>query len=82
LSTNEITTMVDAAASGAGIAMLPCMVAEPDTRLVRLTPEVLARRELSIVYRREVRMNDSVRAVTSFLLETMRSRKAQISGSN
>ena len=82
LSTNEITTMVDAAASGAGIAMLPCMVAEPDTRLVRLTPEVLARRELSIVYRREARMNDSVREVTSFLLETMRSRKAEISGSN
>ena len=28
-----------------------------------------------------VRMNDSVRAVTSFSLETMHGRKAQISGS-
>jgi DNA-binding transcriptional LysR family regulator len=82
LRTNEIATMLEAAASGAGIALLPCMVADIEPRLVRLTPQVLAHRELSLVYRREVRMNDWVRVTAEFLVEAMRSRAGQISGSS
>ena len=65
---------------GAGLALLPCMLADPDPRLVRLTPEVLARRGLSLVYRREQRGNRPVRMVASFLIEALRSRTDRISG--
>jgi DNA-binding transcriptional LysR family regulator len=81
LRTNEIATMLAAAASGAGIALLPCLLADVEPRLVRLTPAVLARRGLSLVYRREVRMNKSVRVAATFLVEAMRSRAHRIDGS-
>jgi DNA-binding transcriptional LysR family regulator len=80
LRTNEMTTMLEAAASGAGLALLPCMLADPDPRLVRLTPEVLARRGLSLVYRREQRGNRPVRTVAVFLIEALRLRADRISG--
>jgi DNA-binding transcriptional LysR family regulator len=80
LSANEISTMVDAAVSGVGLALLPCLVADPDGRLVRLTPEVLATRELSLVYRRETRLNSALRITADFLAQALRSRAAQISG--
>jgi len=81
LSTNEIATMVEATISGVGVGLLPCLVADTEPRLVRLTPRVLAYRRLSLVYRRDARMNHSVRQVTNFLVETMRSCAVRISGS-
>jgi DNA-binding transcriptional LysR family regulator len=81
LSANEIATMLDAAISGIGLALLPCLVADGEPRLLRLTPQVLAQRELSLVYRREARMNDAVRTTVSFLVESVRSRASRISGS-
>lgn len=81
LRTNEMSTMLEAAASGAGLALLPCLLADTDPRLVRLTPEVLARRGLSLVYRREQRGNRPVRRVAGFLIEALRSRADRISGS-
>jgi DNA-binding transcriptional LysR family regulator len=80
LRTNEMTTMLEAAASGAGLALLPCMLADPDPRLKRLTPQVLARRGLSLVYRREQRGNRPVRAVAVFLIEALRLRADRLSG--
>ena len=81
LRTGEIATMLEAAASGAGIALLPCFLADAEARLVRLTPQVLALRGLSLIYRREVRMNDSVRLAARFLVEAVRSRAERIGGS-
>lgn len=81
LRTNEIATMLDAASSGAGIALLPCIVADTDSRLVRLTSQTVAHRELSLVYRREVRMNELVRMTVNFLLETMRTHTGAGNGS-
>jgi DNA-binding transcriptional LysR family regulator len=80
LRTNEMVTMLEAAASGAGVALLPCMLADADTRLVRLTPQVLARRGLSLVYRREHRGNRPVRVVAGFLIEALRKRAARMGG--
>jgi DNA-binding transcriptional LysR family regulator len=51
LRTNEMVTMLEAAAADAGLALLPCMLADADPRLVRLTPQLLVRRGLSLVYR-------------------------------
>jgi hypothetical protein len=56
------------------------MLADPDPRLERLTPKVLARRGLSLVYRREQRGSRPVRAVAVFLIEALRLRADRISG--
>jgi DNA-binding transcriptional LysR family regulator len=80
LSTNEITTMLDAAIFGVGLALLPCLVADIEPRLVRLTPQVLAQRELSLVCRREARLNEAVRVTVNMLVHATRSRVHQISG--
>jgi DNA-binding transcriptional LysR family regulator len=82
LRTNEMVSMLEAAASGAGLAVLPCMLADADARLARLTPQVLARRALSLVYRREQRGNRPVRLVVSFLMEALRLRADRISGTS
>jgi DNA-binding transcriptional LysR family regulator len=81
LRTNEVVTMLEAAASGAGVAVLPCMLGDADSRLVRLTDRVVARRELSLVYRREQRGNRPVRTVADFLVSTLQARAARLSGS-
>lgn len=80
LSTNEISTMVAAALTGVGIAMLPCMLGDSEPRLLRLTPDVLARRELSLVYRREARLNDAVRVTAAFIVDVMRAHANLIGG--
>jgi DNA-binding transcriptional LysR family regulator len=80
LRTNEMTTMQEAAASGAGLALLPCLLADDDKRLVRLTPQVLAQRGLSLVYRREQRGNRPLRTVANFLIDAMRTRAPRIRG--
>lgn len=81
LRTNEIVAMLEAAVSGAGLAMLPCMIADADPRLVRITPDVLARRGLSLVYRRELRSGREVRIVANFLIKALRTRSDRITGS-
>jgi hypothetical protein len=58
------------------------MVADSEPRLVRLTPQVAAHRELSLVYRREVRLNNWVRVTAESPAEAMRSRAGQIRGSS
>jgi DNA-binding transcriptional LysR family regulator len=80
LRTNDMVAMLEAAASGAGLALLPCMLADVDTRLVRLSPQVLARRGLSLVYRREQRTSKAVRSVADFLIKALRKRSHQVDG--
>lgn len=80
LRTGDIATMLEAAASGAGLAVLPCFLADAERRLVRLTAQVLTTRELSLVYRRETRMNESVRLAAGFLVEAVRGRAARLGG--
>jgi DNA-binding transcriptional LysR family regulator len=81
LTANEITTMLDAAIFGVGLALLPCLLADIDPRLVRLTQQVLAQRELSLVYRREARLNEAVRVTVNMLVQATRRQAHQISGS-
>ncbi len=80
LRTNEIVAMLEAAASGAGLAVLPCMLADADPRLMRITTAVLARRGLSLVYRRENRGGRAVRIVADFLVKALRARSGRIAG--
>jgi len=68
----EVEDMVAAAVAGVGLAILPCIIGDMEPRLQRLTTEILGRRSLSIVYRREVLLAKSVQTVMRFVIEVMR----------
>jgi DNA-binding transcriptional LysR family regulator len=80
LRSREMTDMVAAASSGLGLAVLPCVLADVERGLVRLTPEVLASRTLSLVYRREMRLSAAVSAVIDFVFEIIGANAALIEG--
>lgn len=80
LRSREMTDMLAAAVAGVGLAVLPCILGETEPRLARLTRDVVGRRELSLVYRREVARSSPVRAVIEFVASVMREHAALISG--
>jgi DNA-binding transcriptional LysR family regulator len=67
-----IEDLVAAAVAGLGLAVLPCIAADREPRLRRLTAEILGRQTLSIVYRREVLLSKAVQTVMRFITEVMR----------
>lgn len=80
LRSREMADMHAAAISGAGLAMLPCLGADDETALVRLTPRVLATRDLWLVYPREARLSQPIQAVIRFVLDVMRENAARVAG--
>jgi DNA-binding transcriptional LysR family regulator len=80
LRNREMSEMVAAAASGVGLAMLPCQMAELEPTLRRLTPKVLATRELTLLYRREPVISDELRAVIRFVVRVVRDNAAALAG--
>ncbi|WP_280152096.1 LysR substrate-binding domain-containing protein [Piscinibacter sp. XHJ-5] len=76
----EMVDMVDAAAAGAGLALLPCHLAAAAPELVRITPEVLVVRELWLVYRREARLSAAVQAAIRFTIEVMEQARPALLG--
>lgn len=80
LRSREMTDMVAAASSGVGLAVVPCLIGDAEPTLTRLTDEVVATHNLSLVYRRESRLSENVRAVARFVIEVMRRHADRISG--
>ena len=76
----ELADMAAAAVGGAGLALLPCVFAEDYPRLKRLTPEVLGRQPLSLVYRREAKLSKPVEIVAGFVVQVMRERAKLMRG--
>jgi DNA-binding transcriptional LysR family regulator len=76
----EMTDVVGAAASGVGIAVVPCLVGDAEPAMKRLTPAVVATHEIALVYRREARLSANVRAVARFVVDTVARNSALISG--
>jgi DNA-binding transcriptional LysR family regulator len=76
----ELADMKAAAVAGVGLAVLPCLLAESEPALRRLTDEVLGTRAISLVYRREMLLSEPVRNVIAFIVAVMRARAAMISG--
>jgi DNA-binding transcriptional LysR family regulator len=74
--------MRDAAVAGVGLAVLPCYLADPEPNLIRLTPEVLATRNVSLVYCRESRLAEPVRVVMRFVVEVMHRHVHSLSGTH
>jgi DNA-binding transcriptional LysR family regulator len=80
LRSREMTDMMAAATSGLGLAVLPCMLGDVAASLKRLTPQVVATRNLTLVYRREARLSKNVRLVIAFVEATIRAHRVQITG--
>jgi DNA-binding transcriptional LysR family regulator len=80
LRSREMTDMLAAAIGGAGLAVLPCMLGDAEPNLRRLTPDILARRTLSLIYRREAKLSREVRAVIGFVVDVIHEHADQISG--
>ena len=80
LRSRELADIQAATLAGAGLAMLPCLAADAQDGLVRLTPQVLARRTLWLVYPRESRLSQPVQAVIHFVLDVLRDHAARIEG--
>ena len=68
----EIAEMTAAAVAGVGLAVLPCIVADSEAGLQRLTPEILGRLTLSVAYRREAALVRSVSIIIRFVIDVMR----------
>jgi DNA-binding transcriptional LysR family regulator len=77
---NASAALIDAAVAGAGLALLPCFLADAVPSLRRLTPDVLTKHAVSLVYRREVRVAEPVRRVIGFVVEVMRKNAARLRG--
>ncbi|HEX3139567.1 MAG TPA: LysR family transcriptional regulator [Rhizobacter sp.] len=80
LRANDSVGMLEATMSGVGLALLPCYLGDPEPRLIRLTPDVLATRNVSLVYRREARLAGPVRAVIGFVVDAMLEHERLLSG--
>ena len=81
LRSRELADMQAAALGGAGLALLPCLGADAEPGLQRLTPRVLVRLPLSLVYPREARLSQPVQAVIRFVLDVTREHASRIAGS-
>ena len=79
LTVYPFSTATAAAATGVGIAVLPCLGADTDPRLVRLTPP-LDCFDIWVVSSPEVQANQRVRAVKEALIELLRDRAPALAG--
>jgi DNA-binding transcriptional LysR family regulator len=77
---NASSSLVAAAVAGAGLALLPCFLAEAEPALKRLTPDVLIKHSVSLAYRREVRLAEPVRVAIRFVIELMRKHAEDLRG--
>ena len=67
--TNSMLALVEAVRSGAGLATLPCALAEPVPELRRVLPELAAiERDLWLVFHRDLRSSRGLRALVDALL--------------
>lgn len=81
LRANSVDPLLVAAASGLGLAVLPCWIADADSRLVRLLgPEPLITRDLWLVVHRESRRAARLRAFSDFLVAELRERVDLVPG--
>lgn len=80
MRSREVTDMLAAALSGVGLCALPCMVADVEPQLTRVTAGLIARPTISLVYRREARRSREIRAVMRMVVDVMRENAPRIEG--
>lgn len=77
---NASASLVAAAVAGAGLALLPCFLAEAEPSLKRLTPDVLTKHAVSLAYRREAKIAEPVKLVIRFVIDLMREHADSLRG--
>jgi DNA-binding transcriptional LysR family regulator len=80
LRSRDFSETISAAVGGVGIAILPCMFADSEPRLKRLTDELVVTQPLSLVYRPEARQSPMVRTVARFIVRVVAEHAAQLRG--
>ncbi len=81
LRSNSAMTRRAAAASGAGIALLPCILADLDPGLVRIKSEAPPKQDLWLVTHRDLARVPRIRATLEFLAATARRSAKRLAGS-
>ena len=67
----EVADLLAACSEGLGGGLLPCLFADLDPALVRLTPEELVSVKMALVYRKEVLLAAPVKAVVELVTEVL-----------
>ena len=80
LRSREMVDMRDAAVNGVGVAVLPCGLGDVEPALERLSPEPVATRPISLVYRKDARLSDAVRVVVRLVVDVMATNAPKLSG--
>ncbi len=80
LRSTSAMTRLAAAASGIAIALLPCVIADTDPRLVRIKTEPSPTQDLWLVTHRDLARVPRIRAVLDFLSETARRAGRRLTG--
>lgn len=76
----DASDLLSAARAGAGIAVLPCFLADAEPSLVRLTQKPVASRRVSLVYRKAGIVPAELRAAIDFIVEAVRTHAAELRG--
>ena len=76
----EMVDLRDAAVAGLGLAVLSCYIGNAEPTLIRLTPDDVATRPISIVYRRDARISPAVRTVIAFVIDVITANVTLMSG--
>ena len=79
---NSLLAVLDAAAEGLGLAVLPCWLADPDPRLQRLSAPGLTSGSLYLVVHPDVAKIARVRTVMDFLVDVVRRDRGLLVGLN
>ncbi|QSQ22256.1 LysR family transcriptional regulator [Pyxidicoccus parkwayensis] len=80
LQSNSTTVLREAAAAGLGVALLPCLSGERDSRLTRVGAGVLAKRPLWLVFHKDLQRSPRVRAATDWLVALCKEERAGLAG--
>ncbi|WP_342376956.1 LysR family transcriptional regulator [Myxococcus stipitatus] len=80
LQSNSTTVLREAAAAGLGVALLPCLTGERDTRLTRVGAGVLGKRPLWLALHKDLQRSPRVRAASDWVVELCKREKAGLAG--
>ncbi|MCY1019021.1 LysR family transcriptional regulator [Pyxidicoccus sp. MSG2] len=80
LQSNSSVVLREAAAAGLGVALLPCLSGERDSRLTRVGAGVLAKRPLWLVFHKDLQKSPRVRAASDWVVELCRKERAGLAG--
>jgi DNA-binding transcriptional LysR family regulator len=68
----QMTDLLAAAERDAGVALLPCLLGDASVQVIRLTPQVLVRQPVSLVYRRDIGADPRSSKVIAALIDILK----------